>query len=721
MKDINPALQETTRSHVLNYLQLVWFRRRLVLTVTVIMAILGVAWLSQAPPQYVSSSSLRIGMPISDGEAGEQTYSIDAFDEIAGEVEVLTSRKLATIIVTQLQLQLYPELNPEEDMSLSPLSVWRRAANWVRGLGRPASSGAAGISGSPVMSRVIDNFLQRLKVERVGQSRVVKVTFSSQDPELSAKVANALPEAYITARQQTRVEISSSEAELAAGQYLQLQEQLAAAERAETFYRDTLDRADLASIEELEQKISELNSKKLIVISRRDEALRRLRVVEVLLDGEGRYDPESEENYSPEIQRLIEKRARLDEQASSMTTGDLAQTQAGANIAAATAELRAELNQLVIEIQDEAVAASRESTEIESQLAELTIASSAQHRRLMQLRELEKETAINRLRFEAAEERIRQSGPAAILVLPDAELISEATPSASPVYPGRSLSMTYWLVAGLFLGIALVLIRQVRNPGMLSPEHVHFLLRESTIGVIPEVRGNDAPHDLILDDATSEFATAVAALKLTLDLTDLDNPIRSVQLISSTTGEGRAALAVALARMVAGEGQRVLLMSTRLRDSTIEQKMGIEANTPGLTDLILADDGELETYLRQDHRSSLQFLSAGTAEYANPDVVFSSQRMHSLMDQIKEKFDFIVVDTQPVMSAADAIAIGKLVDETLFVVRWNKTPKALVASSLQQMHAGGLDIAGVVLQHVNLQRYGAIEFSDFGYLYHQER
>ena len=78
MKDINPALQETTRSHVLNYLQLVWFRRRLVLTVTVIMAILGVAWLSQAPPQYVSSSSLRIGMPISDGEAREQTSSVDA-------------------------------------------------------------------------------------------------------------------------------------------------------------------------------------------------------------------------------------------------------------------------------------------------------------------------------------------------------------------------------------------------------------------------------------------------------------------------------------------------------------------------------------------------------------------------------------------------------------------------------------------------------------------
>ena len=256
---------------------------------------------------------------------------------------------------------------------------------------------------------------------------------------------------------------------------------------------------------------------------------------------------------------------------------------------------------------------------------------------------------------------------------------------------------------------------------MLSPEHVHFLLGESTIGVIPEVGGNAAPHDLILDDAASDFSAAVSALKITLDLAELDKPTHSVQLVSSTPGEGRAALAVALARVVAGEGQKVLLVSAHLRQSTIEEKLGVQANSPGLTDLILSEQQDLDSFLQQDHRSGVQVLSAGTAEYLNPDVVFSSQRMHTLVEQMEEKFDFIVFDTPPVMSTADAIAIGKLVDKTLFVVHWNKTPKALVASALKQMRAGGLDIAGVVLQHVNLQRYGAIEFSDFGYLYHQVR
>ena len=91
------------------------------------------------------------------------------------------------------------------------------------------------------------------------------------------------------------------------------------------------------------------------------------------------------------------------------------------------------------------------------------------------------------------------------------------------------------------------------------------------------------------------------------------------------------------------------------------------------------------------------------------------------VDVLRQHADYVILDAPPVMAVADARLIGRFVDKTLFVVRWNKTPNAMVSSALEQMRAGGLDIAGVVLQHVNLQRYGNIEFSDFGYLYHQER
>jgi len=290
------------------------------------------------------------------------------------------------------------------------------------------------------------------------------------------------------------------------------------------------------------------------------------------------------------------------------------------------------------------------------------------------------------------------------------------------VYKRQHLDhMVYAFLAGLVLALLLMLIRQRRNPGLLSPEHVQHLLGEQTIGVIPAVDYHAAPHDLVASDPGSNFAEAVSALKVTLDLADLDTPVQAIQLVSTQPGEGRASLAVALGRTEAREGRKSLLVSAHLRESTVESKLGLVERARGLTDLMLAEGGALQDFVLHDKETGMDFLSAGTAEYANPDVVFSSQRMHSIMQAMRAQYDFIIIDTPPVMSTADAIAIGKLVDKTLLVVRWNKTPKQLVGSALRHLREGGVELAGVVLQHVDMRRYGNIGYSDFGYLYHQRR
>jgi succinoglycan biosynthesis transport protein ExoP len=720
MHDAMPGLQQGARSRFLNYLQLIWFRRKFVLAVTLAVTVLGVAWLSLQPPVYRSTSSLSIGLPESlDLVSSDSGQPVAPIDEISSEVELLRSRKLATTMVRQLQLQLYPELNPTEGFDAGfPATVVRRLQ---QGFSDPVPGPESGMEGDSVLPAVVERVLDRLDVERVGNSRVVRVTFSAHDPQLAERVANALPEVYMAARQQARIQTSSSAADFATERFLQLQERLAVSERAEAYYRRTLGLEETEGMVRLNQDLSDLNSRLLIVRGQRDDALAGLDLVEGLAAGEAPSPEALERLGSPELERLLERRAQLDKQVTGMAGEVPERGHADEDIAAANAAVRLELNSLVGALQDEAASASEEVIALESELATLKLKGSTQHRRLLQLQELEKETAINRLRFEAAADRIRQSGIGAELVAPDTELISAATVSNDPLYPGRKRQMVQWVLGGLLLGFLLVLARQMRNPGLLSPEHVHFVLGESTIGVIPEARGEGAPHELVLDAPKSDFSASVAALKITLDLADLDEPTRSVQLVSSTAGEGRASLSVALARFVAGQGHKVLLVSAHLRHSSIEEKVGVSNRAAGLTDLMLEDDPQLVAFLQRDHRSTVQVLSAGTAEYANPDVVFSSQRMRSLVEQMRAEFDFIVFDTPPVMSTAEAIAIGRLVDKTLFVVRWNKTPKAIVAESLKQMRAGGLDIAGVVLQHVNLQRYGKIEFSDFGYLYQQER
>jgi capsular exopolysaccharide synthesis family protein len=716
--------QEDTRSRVLDYFQLIWYRRRFVLLVTAVVVILSGFWLSVQQPVYRATATLRIGLPDTPESTGAgAAHGGAAIDEISGEMEVLSSRKLASTLVAQIQLQFYPELNPEGNLDTGFLpSAWGRLKHWLSGGDAEENSiPEKEYADATVLSRVVDRVLERLTVERVGTSRVVKVTFQSRDPGLSVRVANALSEAYIAARQQARIEASASSADFAAEQFLQLQERLAASERAEAYYRNTLPVEEVERIDQLKQQMSDLNSQLVIDRARRDDALDQLGLLENL-SVEGRLTPEMLDRLdSPEIGRLVERHAQLDQRVADLVAGEPELAQTNEDIAAANAAGRLELDRLVSALQKEASQASERVVFLESELAALKLESSMQHRRLLQLRELEKETAINRLRFEAAAERIRGGGVSAELVRPDTELLSGATLSHKPLYPGRSQKLLLSALGGFGLGLLLVLIRQKRNPGLLSPEHVHFVLGENTVGVIPEAEGKVPPHELILDAPKSDFSAAVAALKITLGLADLEEPVRVVQLVSSMPGEGRASLAVALARSVASEGRKVLLVSGHLRHSTIEGKIGASNQAPGLTDLLLEDEPRLEPFLQHDHRSKVRLLSAGTAEYANPDVVFSSQRMRTVVERMRSEFDFIVFDTPPVMSTTEAISIGRLVDKTLFVVQWNKTSKALVAEALKQLRAGGLDMAGVVLQHVNLQRYGNIEFSDYGYLYHQKR
>jgi succinoglycan biosynthesis transport protein ExoP len=287
------------------------------------------------------------------------------------------------------------------------------------------------------------------------------------------------------------------------------------------------------------------------------------------------------------------------------------------------------------------------------------------------------------------------------------------------LYPGRTQNMLSIVIAGLAIAVLIVFLLQLRNPGLLSPEHVEHVLGNKTIGVIPIIPGKQPAHDYLVKNPDSEYASAISALKITLDLSDMDNKVKLIQLVSSLPEEGTTLLSISLAQAVAGFGQKVLLVNANLRSSSIQEKLGLALETKGLTDFMLSNDGELTEYIMTDVQGGIHLLPTGTAIHANADVVFSSQRMESILKTIKSQYDFVIFDGPPVKTSSDAIAISKLVDKTLLVIRWNKTPMKVVKAALGQLESGGVDLAGIVLGRVNLQRYGNIAYSDYGYIYNQ--
>jgi Mrp family chromosome partitioning ATPase len=95
--------------------------------------------------------------------------------------------------------------------------------------------------------------------------------------------------------------------------------------------------------------------------------------------------------------------------------------------------------------------------------------------------------------------------------------------------------------------------------------------------------------------------------------------------------------------------------------------------------------------------------------------------MAHIVDLLKERYDYVLIDAPPVMAVADARVIGRLADKTVFVVRWDKTPKKVARAALELLRKAQVPLAGIVLQQVDLKRYGRLGYGDSGYYYHYGR
>jgi capsular exopolysaccharide synthesis family protein len=173
--------------------------------------------------------------------------------------------------------------------------------------------------------------------------------------------------------------------------------------------------------------------------------------------------------------------------------------------------------------------------------------------------------------------------------------------------------------------------------------------------------------------------------------------------------------------VMASEGKKVLVVDADLRRSSLVKTLGLDPHGPGLTDYVLADTAAPEAFIVYHEVAGFDVMRSGEAKFANATDIFSSKRMQHIVTILKHRYDFVLFDTPPVMAVADARVIGPVVDKLLFVVRWDKTPRKVARASIELLRRGGANIAGVVLQQVNLKRYGYLGYGDSGYYYHYGR
>jgi capsular exopolysaccharide synthesis family protein len=175
-----------------------------------------------------------------------------------------------------------------------------------------------------------------------------------------------------------------------------------------------------------------------------------------------------------------------------------------------------------------------------------------------------------------------------------------------------------------------------------------------------------------------------------------------VMVTSALPKEGKSVFSVELARNMAAAGWRVLLLECDFCCPSLAGYLGMPPG-PGLCDILSGTAlGDMESLIRQPARN-LDVILAGRMRGDSQEML-ASRRMNALLDDVRLRYDVVIMDTPPVLPVADALVLGRLADATLAVVQWEKTPRDAVMNSVRLLRGSGSAIMGVVMTRVDLRK-----------------
>ncbi|WP_236827127.1 MULTISPECIES: CpsD/CapB family tyrosine-protein kinase [unclassified Blastococcus] len=266
----------------------------------------------------------------------------------------------------------------------------------------------------------------------------------------------------------------------------------------------------------------------------------------------------------------------------------------------------------------------------------------------------------------------------------------------APSTPRTARAIGLGLVGGAFLGAAAALLRTRLDRTVRNAEELSSQAGYPMIGTI--VRDESLGRQHVLDrSASTRVAEDYRQLRTSLQFLNVDSPPRVIMISSAMPAEGKTTLAIHLALALAEAGKEVVLVDADLRRPRIASYLGL-VNGVGLTN-ILAGSAEVADVAQAYSASSITVIGAGPNP-PNPSELLASKHMLELLGQLRDKYDFVIVDSPPVLPLADASGLAAIVDGVLLSVRYGQSRKDQVAQASTNLARVGAKPLGFVLSMV---------------------
>jgi polysaccharide biosynthesis transport protein len=679
------------------------------------------------PPRYTAVAEIAIGGPSArlakvEDLIGELTANADT---IQNEVEILESRMLARRVSERLELNLFPEFNPEIEDPEGPPDVrayLAAAKEWTLGWVSRAAA-AVGVplpketelgdeaGGRTAVDDVVDRVLTHLYVEPQGHSQVISIAFDAREPALAATVANAFAEEYledrVESRQTAAADVGGWLGERIETLRKEVHDKQAAAER----FRQEAGLIEGVNASLKAESLSELGRE--LVVARAALSTAQSRYLEATRAAErGQSEAISDVLLSRTIQDLREQEGQIAAEVARLQSeyGERhpRMTEASRRLAQTRAQIRLERDRILESMLSEVEAARARVEAIDTEVGKLEQELRDQSASEAQLRVLEREAEAS---DEVFRDFLTQSTTAAGMshggAGNDGRLISVAAPPAHPSPPSTKLLALLGLLVGCFTGAAAAFGFEMVNHRYRSAAEVERSLNLSVLGVLPLVGSlpwagfRQTPEGYVVDEPTSPFAETLRGIEARLVRGVAGPRAVTVMVSSAFPGEGKSSLALALGRRAAIGGRRVLLVDADSRLGRVHTYFGV-GRSPGLDALVFANQPASES-LRTDQATGMQFIPCGEPRDEMTHG-FAELQIARCLGRLALRFDLIIVDTPPVLPVYDACALASEVDRIILVVDWSLNERAGAQAAAARIRSAARHAQiGVVLNKVNLR------------------
>jgi capsular exopolysaccharide synthesis family protein len=555
-------------------------------------------------------------------------------------------------------------------------------------------------------SRAIDTFLKHLTVAPVRNSRLVDVKYQLPDPVLATLIVNTLAKNYIEQNLEYKFTASKEASDWLGARLAEERKAVEAAEAKLQAYREQNDAISLTDRENITvQKLADLNA---ALTRAKTERIQKEAAYQQLQASQA--DPAKLDTFpailtNSFIQQQKGELAELQRQYAQLSEkyGDkhpeIIKTKSAIQVA--QAKLTGEIGKIVQSVRSEYQSALAQENSLAAALNAQKGEALTMNRKAIDYGVLARDVESSKQIYNSLLQRAKETGVSGELKTSNIRIVDAGEQPRKPISPQKKLNELLAIVGGIGLALGLVFFFEYLDSRIKTPDEIRAHLSLPHLGLLPAMSQKGGQYPLLSGGVPANFSEAFRAVRTNVLFSTAQEGARTLVVTSTAPGEGKSMVASNLAVSLAQAGQRVLLIDGDMRKPKVHEIFGSKQE-PGLSN-VMVGSSKASDAVRKTAISGLWILTAGRIP-PNPAELLGSARFREFNVSLRAHFDWIIIDTPPVMAVTDAALVAHHASGVVFVIGAEMTSRHAAKRALDQLEQANAKFVGAVLNRVDLER-----------------